>query len=370
MVPSQFLPHPTRILRLTATFVALTAFACVPGLRAQSHPRVITAEESQGGLYVTSGRMLVNFGKREFIGTATMIRRYTALTAGHILFDPDMGFASQLRYEPAYYYGSAAVQRSATFAVLSGYQSASQSDPNGDRAFAQDMGYLLLSTPAYGDRWADWTASPGTLTTTDADLIAFGYAADKLDGEAIAFVQPSLPYFQLSVPTLYENKSFYTEGGMSGGPVYGTVDGKPRVLGVNVAGTDYTDPALSDARVISSSEVSLFTDAEYAQGLVAGGFIKAPPSVAAGGTVKLKTGAIFADGKREKTDLPVRYDELTLVVVGNQSKKVTLTRIKPGKYVATFSSKLKAGATLTFALQRSTLPPTQTPVQTVTVQVR
>ena len=344
----------------------------MPGMaaRAQQHPAEITEAESTSLPYRLSGQLNVYHGTKQYFGTSTFIRRYTGVTAGHLLYDRKTGLSTDLYYLPAFYANDPASIKISSFMVLSGYQSAAQVDPDSNDAFDHDMGYVLFARASPQNEWAAFGVDTDALISDD-DFLVLGYAADNFLGDELAYVNVKVPYYELEAPGLYENTSYYTEGGMSGGPLYVPAGGVMQLAAVNVAGTSPPDPAYSDARVITAAEIPLFTEAEYASGLITSGVIRGPANVAPGGSGKYKVGVVFKDGLAQGTAaLPTRYDELVLQPVGPHHSKVTVAKLTAGKFRVTFSPKLARGETITLELVRSTAPSTQTALQTLTVAVQ
>ena len=359
--------------RAAVVLGAVLVFVAAPRSQAQAlRPAEITFSQSQQAPYRDSGRLYLFQGGKPYIGTASYIRRYTGLTAGHILYSPKQGFTTTLHYEPALYLTVNDSINVSSFAVLSGYQGATAGGDNTEEAFDQDMGYLVFSKPAPDNEWAVWSDNPAYLLGSGPFLL-LGYAAQSFEGDKLASVQHRNPYNQLLAPALYENQAYYTEGGMSGGPVYVTLPGGTQTLAaVNVAGTDYSDPADSLARAITPSETPLLLGAEYSNGIITGGIIQGPSTVMAGGTLKLKTGLVFADGPQINNPVAARYDgDLKLVASGPYKKLLTLTKVKPGRYNVAFPASVPRDAQVSFKLLRTALPQKgQTPLQTLTVTVR
>lgn len=339
-------------------------------LRAQQRPAEVTLTQSISVPYRYSGRLTVSFGNNNYFGTATFIRRFTGLTAGHLLYDPSAGLGTDLYYE-ADLYGTADDTRNTVsyFAVLSGYQSAANADPNSDPAFDYDMGYLLFARAEFKEEWAPFGAAPDVLTT-ESNFLVFGYAAETFTGDKMAFVNIAAPYYELRAPGLFENTSYYTQEGMSGGPLYASVDGVMEVVAETVAGTSPPDDALSDVRAITPAEATMFTEAEYVRGLISYGKITGPTSVVAGGKGKYMTDVVFKDGLSSGGPIP-RYDELLLKAIGAHKKLVTITKLKTGKFKVDFSSSLPSGAQVTLALLRGSVAKSeQQPLKTLTVTVQ
>ncbi len=366
------LPRPVRRgIRLLLP-VLLSLFPGGMALRAQLRPQEITGAQAPELPYRLSGQLNVTFGHTGYFGTSSYIRRYTGVTAGHLLYDPEGGLAVSPYYLPAFYVAATTSVPVSFFAVLGGYQAAANVDPDSNGAFAFDMGYVLFSRPARNAEWADFADTPDTLTARVPFLI-LGYAAESFPGDKLAFVSTMNPFYQLVSPALYENIAYYTEEGMSGGPAYDTASSSsnPVILAVTVAGTSPPDTALSDVRAITPTEQALFIEAEYTHGLIPTGVIRGPDTVAPGGQGKYKTGVVFADGVQEGRDLTPRYDEIVLQVAGAHKKMVTITKVTTGKFKVRFSSALPSGSSVKLELLRNTTAKgNQTPLTTMTVAVQ
>ncbi len=337
-----------------------------PAARSQSTVKEITAAQNSQAPYFYTGRLVVTHGTEDYFGTATLIRRYTALTCGHLLYNGETGFSTNLRFDPHFYLSTNSDQTSAAmFGVLSGYQSAAYVDGNSDPAFARDLGYVLFVRPAPRNDWADWEVNPNALEQS-GDRLVIGYAAESFPGDMMAAVSTSAPYSVLR-DGLYESTDYYTQEGMSGGPLYLFDAGKWQVVAETVAGTSPPDPALSDVRAITEEARSLLIEPEYVNQLVESGFIKGAPTVSPGSTVNYKCGVIFTDGAREGTQLPKRYAELKLKAAGPNKSKVSVSKMKTGKYQVKFNG-LGRGQSVVLRLLRDTLPNgSQTPLAETTV---
>ena len=366
----QFSPRARRLVVRSALTVLLSWLTLPARLDAQQRITETTLAQSVSVPFRFSGRMNVTFGSEQFFGTATTIRCFTGLTAGHLLYDPKSGLGTDLYYEPDFYEQSNLRPNTVSyFAVLSGYQSAANVDPDSDPAFDYDMGYVLFAQPEFHGEWATFAAAPDLLVTSPASLV-FGYAAETYDGDRMAFINIAEPFYLLRAPGLYENTSYYTQEGMSGGPVYISNGGSMELIAETVAGTSPPDPALSDVRAITSTEAAIFTNAEYVHGIITSGVITGPTVVAVGGVGKYVTDVKFRDGITSGGDI-ARYDELLLKAIGAHKHLVTITKLKAGKFKVAFSGSLPMGTAVTLVLLRDTLPRSeQVPLQTLTVTVQ
>ena len=357
--------------RLRATFfLALSALAAIPASSpAQTKPALITQAENAQPPYFFTGRLTVHHGADEFFGTATFIRRYTGLTCGHLLYNGNTGFSTDLIFSPHYYIRATGNMTTvASFNVLSGYQGAAAASGDSDAAFARDLGYVLFVTPAPNNNWANWETNPPALTQSGPHM-ALGYAAESFTGNVMAFVNSSQPYAELQ-EGLYESTDYYTESGMSGGPLYLFDQGQWEIVAETVAGTSPPAPALSDVRAITAEARTLLIDPEYTQGLIKSAFISGPQTVSLGDSnIAYKCGAVFADGKAEWNQLTPRYDELKLVAGGPNKAQVLITKKKAGKYKVDFGG-LASGQSVELRVLRDTARnQAQTPLARYTVTV-
>jgi V8-like Glu-specific endopeptidase len=339
---------------------ALAALLCLAAASADSYAQqraaLISAEQSQQVPFRYSGRLLVEHGGNRFFGTATSIRRYTGLTAAHLLFEGKTGFSTNVVYFPAFYLqpvGTPSEYRAASFAVISGYQNEATINGDSDAAFSRDFGYILFTNPARNNEWADFQINP-TILTQNGPKLVLGYAAETFTGNILAFVNTSAPYSEL-LSGLFESSDYYTQEGMSGGPCYALIDGKWIVVAETVAGTSPPARAFSDVRVITADERTFLIEPEYREGFVRSGLITGPATVPAGGTAAYKAGVVFQDGAREaKGQLPFRYSELKLVIAGKNKQQASVQKVKTGKFQVNFGN-LPKGTQVELRLMRDTV---------------
>lgn len=356
--------RPGGALRL---LLALSCAAFAGRAQAQKKAVEITVSQNAQSPYLFSGRLMVQHGSQQFFGTATTIRRYTGLTCGHLLYNSETGLSTHLMYSPHLFLRSdGSSTAAASFGILSGY--ADEVDADGgdsDFAFARDLGYVLFVQPASAKGWADWQADPDALLAAGPRLV-LGYAAESFPGTIMASVNTAAPYVRLR-DGLYESTDYYTQSGMSGGPVYLFAGGSWQIFAETVAGTSPPGEALSDVRAITAEARTLLIEPEYASGLVTSGFISGASSVATGATATYRCGVVFADGRSEANGLPPRYAELNLKATGPNKRGVAITRIKPGKFRVNFGG-LPRGAAVELQLLRDSLPKgAQTPLAQWTV---
>lgn len=345
------------------------ARAVTGGSRDAQRPQAVDADTARLLPYRLSGRLLVSQGRTRYQGTATVVRRYTGLTAAHLLYDAAQGFSTNAVFQQALDgRPTQPDRRLAASAIVAGYQGAADTNSVSREAFNLDMGILLFVSPAPGNEWATWDARPADLAADPARRLVFGYAAENFVGTSLAAVEPNRTYGQI-LETYYDNTAYYTEGGMSGGPVYvrtaaDPADGAGRLLAVVVSGTTPPTAAHSGVRAIGPADRTMLVDAEYIHGFIADAKLKGPTTVAAGGTAVYKTGVIFADGTLEK----LRYGELQIVPAGPGAASVTVEKFRNDRFAITFGADLPAGTPVELRLVRDTA--TDAPLRTLTVTVQ
>lgn len=334
----------------------------------QTRPVRIDAGQATAAPYRDSGRLYVLVGPEPHTGTATAIRRSTGVTAAHMLYDQQEGFSTDVTYAPGLYEVPAATVHALYLGVSAGYQTAAKADALSENSFAQDVGWLLFDQPAAGNSWAAWSQNPAALQGAGT-FLALGYVGASLTPNVIAQVATTTPFTLAQAPGLYENESFVSEPGMSGGPVYAPDGaGGSGVAAVDVGESTGPTRTFTSVRVITAADARWFTEAEYVHGLVTGGVISGPANVLAGKMVKYKTAVVFADGVEEGNNWAARYDEAVLTVAGPNKKRVRVTRIKRGRFAVQFGADLPGGTRVELRLVRNTAKPgTQTPLQTCTV---
>lgn len=172
----------------------------------------------------------------EYIGSATVIKPYSVLTAGHNLYSEGSGWCTDVIFQRSYNFGSYAAQSSASkLLILGGYAGYVDRGESGyNAAFSRDMGAVVcFSRPADG-LYAAWKKDTTLLTGSNYKM-SLGYGGEVHSGEELLRSSPTRRFFKVAT-SLYENGSYGIEGGMSGGPVFAKSRGKWYVCAVNVSG--------------------------------------------------------------------------------------------------------------------------------------
>lgn len=219
--------------------LALTATA-----QALELPQPTGKETARTFPYSMIGQLLFDSGRRSYLGSGTVIRPRSVLTAGHNIFDPKTGWSTNVEFRRSNYGVNDYISRS--FArriyVMGGYRTASTYyGPDSLPAFAKDVGGILFRDPPAAGGYAGWVADP-SLLLGDAYNILLGYGAEDHDGEQLLFVEPNLNFYR-TWGAFLENDSILIEAGMSGGPAFAQLDdGELYVAGILVS-TSEAPPA-------------------------------------------------------------------------------------------------------------------------------
>lgn len=209
--------------------------------RAAEYPQQLDAETARGFPYTLVGQLFFAAGKTDYIGSGTVIRPTSILTAGHNLWDPVTGWSADLLFRRGAYGASVlSEQYGARIFMLSGYRGRAHNHGAEDvRTFSLDLGGVRFAKALAGGGSAGWS-SRTSLLTGSAEKIVVGYGAElgAHRGDHPLFVTPDFSFYR-TYGAFFENDSVYFEGGMSGGPAFARdADGKLYVTGVVVSGSD------------------------------------------------------------------------------------------------------------------------------------
>lgn len=223
-------------------------------IHAQFYPTEIGESRTLENPYYYVGKMSASFstvGGR--VGSGTVIKRYTVLTAAHCLYIKPDGWADGVDFERAKYYESSRNSTYATrYAILGGYsRNSGSSGKNTAKGFSYDAGcFLCADKPANGG-YAGWWANTKALTSRIPKM-SLGYGAANHDGEQMLKSAPTRT-FSRSYGSYYTNTSYRIEGGMSGGPVFVKSNGKWYIAAVNVSGSS----SRAGVRALSTSTTAM-----------------------------------------------------------------------------------------------------------------
>jgi len=205
---------------------------------AQEAPESI-AEGRTKDPYKFVGLLSFTSDGEEYIGSATVIKPFSALTAAHNLYSEGVGWSTSVIFERAYHFGSVASRsRASQLIILGGYSEAVDSGRGETRAgFSRDLGGLIcFSQPAKGS-FAIWRNNTRLLTGSEYKM-SLGYGAEVHSGEELLRSASTRPFYKLS-NSYFTNDYFGIESGMSGGPVFARSGDQWYLCAVNVSGPGY-----------------------------------------------------------------------------------------------------------------------------------
>jgi V8-like Glu-specific endopeptidase len=198
------------------------------------------------------GQLLYDSGQQSYLGSGTVIRPRSVLTAAHNLYSPNTGWSADVEFRRSNYgYGDYLdLKVGRRLYVLGGYRSSSNYyGPTSLPAFSQDTGGIVFRTAVANGSYAGWIAQP-SLLTGGAYNILLGYGADPHSGEELLSVKPT-EGFTSTYGAFYENESVTVEHGMSGGPTFAQADdGNLYVAGVVVS--EEADSGAGGIRVLNA----------------------------------------------------------------------------------------------------------------------
>lgn len=355
-----------RSLRSTLAVLTLaTATAFLPRAHALNiqGPYAIGQAHAEAKPYNFTGRIYdLDF---EAFGSGTLVRRHTVLTAGHVVFDPTLGFTQNTTFTRALYQDAKlSIDQVVSVATISGYQADIVATGNNANlvVFGQDQGYVILNDPPVDEDWANYSTTPSLLTSSATFVL--GYPGETFDGLTMAYIVPPDPFVPsgTSLGTgSYENGSYNAQEGMSGGPIYVVPDGVNRyVAGSTVGGLPDASGEFTQSfiRAIDKASNKFLTAAEYTTGLIKQVKVTGPKTVSRGQTYTYTTNVVFSvaptlPGATATTD---RYAELKLKssTPGTSTQPlVTVKKTSNTTFSVTFSPNIRSGSTTTLQVYYS-----------------
>lgn len=217
-----------RLLSLLALALPLAAVA--------EYPNPTGSDAARTFPFSMIGQLTFFSGNGSFIGSGTVVQPRGVLTAAHTLYDPGVGWSTDLIFKRGHYDGSdLSIRSPRRLYVLAGYQdNAGIYGPDSVRTFARDTGGMFFMKKVAGGGYLGWSTDL-TLLTGKTFKLALGYGASTHSGEELLSVNAVTP-FASTYGSFYESEGLGIEGGMSGGPVICTLpDGSPSIGGVVVS---------------------------------------------------------------------------------------------------------------------------------------
>jgi hypothetical protein len=191
-----------------------------PSAEAINRPNTLPAKNARSAPYVLVGQLYFTSGNVDYIGSGTVVRPRSVLTAGHNVYDPDGGWSTDVEFRRSAYGASALTDVFATrLYVLGGYRQATNTyGPDSLRSFAYDAGGLIFGKALAGGAYESISSNPAYVGASYV-RVAVGYGAEFHSGDYPLYVVPTTAFFPV-FGSYWENRSMAVEGGMSGGPLY------------------------------------------------------------------------------------------------------------------------------------------------------
>lgn len=231
------------------------AMAAAPNL-----PTVLSREELGQPPFSMIGKLTFRSGSVPYGGSATLVGPKVALTAGHNLWDPREGWSVGVKFQRAKY---GAKEESSTIAkeiylYSSRYMDAASRSPSSARAFAWDVGWIVFHRRPARGRSASMSAANSALRGW-RERRAMGYGQEFHNGAVPLTVTPS-DGFRRVLGAYFENFTYGTEAGMSGGPLFAKFGDRWVVAAVIVSG--YADYSGSGVRALEPGLIRALNSAK------------------------------------------------------------------------------------------------------------
>ena len=199
--------------------------------------------------YSLIGQLNFANGRSRYLGSATVIRPSSVLTAAHNLWDNTNGFSTDILFRRALS-GSTFLssQYASRLYVLAGYREGVRQYQNTDpRSFAFDTGGLVFRNTLAGGAAIGWSSN-SKLLNGSTPVQCLGYGGETHTGNDLLSATSTAP-FKPVFGAFWDNLSLLCERGMSGGPALAqTPDGKFYLTGVVVAGS--STPVSTGIRIL------------------------------------------------------------------------------------------------------------------------
>jgi V8-like Glu-specific endopeptidase len=161
-------------------------------------------------------------GSDAYQGSGTVVRPRAVLTCAHVLWSPDTGWSSNIKFYRARYGGSSAKLAMPNRVFIHGsYQSNALVHGVGSSyTFSWDIGWMRFRAPLAGGGYSGYATNYAALTGTNY-CVAVGYGG----GPYPKYCEPSRGYIEWRNSAYFTNPSYDHQGGMSGGPIFASING-------------------------------------------------------------------------------------------------------------------------------------------------
>jgi V8-like Glu-specific endopeptidase len=220
-----------------------------------NHPATLTAAAARRYPYNFVGQLYFTSGAVDYIGSGTVVRPRSVLTAGHNVYDPQGGWSTDVEFRRSAY---GATAMSDVFAMrvlaLAGYQArVIKYGPDSLASFAFDTGGLVFAKPLAGGAYIAISATPALMSSSFL-RVGVGYGAEIHSGDYPLYVVPTTGFVPI-VGSYWETSSMTVEGGMSGGPLFARLNPSLFVVAAVIVASS-GPPAASGVRRVDASVVS------------------------------------------------------------------------------------------------------------------
>jgi hypothetical protein len=239
--------------RLFVTLALLLA-VLAPRAEAVNYPQTKDLATARSNPYAFVGQLYFTSGRSDYIGSATVVRARSVLTAGHNVYDPQGGWSTAVEFRRSAYGASALNDLYATrLFLLGGYRAAAnQTGSESLRTFNYDMGGLVFGKELAAGTHARLGLGSKFLSKAYSRT-AVGYGAETHSGDYPCYVSPTTNFYSV-YGAYWECSSLTFEGGMSGGPIFATTPDDTLEVAIVVASSG--PPLAGGVRIIDVPAVN------------------------------------------------------------------------------------------------------------------
>jgi V8-like Glu-specific endopeptidase len=248
------------MLRVLASLALLLAVLS-PSAEAVNYPQGKDLATARSNPYVFVGQLYFTSGRTDYIGSGTVVRARSVLTAGHNVYDPQGGWSTAVEFRRSAYGASALNDLYASrLLVLGGYRASANSYGSESlHTFHYDMGGLIFAKDLAGGTHANIGVST-TYLGKAYPRTAVGYGAETHSGDYPLYVSPTTNFYPV-YGSYWECSSLTFEGGMSGGPLFSSTQNGMIEVAVIVASSG--PPEAGGVRIIDQAAASFINNYLY-----------------------------------------------------------------------------------------------------------